>query len=146
MTPAEPRNSKPAVLIDTLVWREYFRREEKIFPLVNALMDAGRVCSLNFVVAELVAEAATEEEGKACRDFRRIFPILQEPENAWIEAAAWVRKLQKRGRKVALRDAYVAWMAKTHGVRLWTRNPLFSPHRGSSVPGPKIFDEQGVQK
>jgi predicted nucleic acid-binding protein len=146
MTSAEPRNPEPPVLIDTPVWREYFRRAENIFPLVNGLMDAGLVCSLNFLIAELVAEAATEEEGKACRDFRRIFPILPEPENAWIEAAVWVRKLQKRGGQVPLRDAYVAWMAKTHGVRLWTRNPLFSPRGKSSVPGLKIFDEQGVQK
>jgi predicted nucleic acid-binding protein len=146
MTTAEPQRAEPAVLIDTPVWRDYFRREEKIFPLVNALMDAGRVCSLKLVIAELVAEAATEEESRACRDFRRIFPVLPEPENAWIEAAAWVRKLQKLGRPFALRDAYVAWMAKTHGVRLWTRNPLFPPRGRGPVPGLKIFDEQGAQR
>jgi len=88
--------SEPAVLIDTPLWKEYFHREEKVFPLINALMDAGRVCSLTFIIAELVAEAATEEERKVCQDFHRIFPILPEPENAWIQAAAWVRKLQKK--------------------------------------------------
>jgi predicted nucleic acid-binding protein len=146
MAAAEPRPSGPAVLIDTPLWRDYFRREEKVFPVINALMDAGRVCSLNFIIAELVAEAATEEESEACRDFRRIFPILPEPGSAWIDAAAWARKLQKRGRGIALRDAYVAWMAKTNGVRLWTRNPLFSPPAKVSVPGLKIFAGQGVQE
>jgi predicted nucleic acid-binding protein len=146
MTAEEQRHSEPAVLIDTLLWREYFRREEKVFATVNGLMDAGRVCSLGLIIAELVAEAATEQESKACRDFHRIFPVLKEPENAWIEAAAWVRKLRKRGRRVALRDAYVAWMAKTHGVRLWTRDPVFLPAGKASVPGLKIFVDQGVQK
>ena len=139
MAVGEKKRSDPLVLIDTSLWREYFRRAEKIFPRINALMDAGQVCSLSFIIGELVAEAATEAEKKACQDFRRIFPVLQEPEDAWIQAAAWVRKMQKRGQKVALRDAYVAWMAKTHGVQLWTRNPGFSSPGNPSFLGLKIF-------
>ena len=139
MTAGGKKRSEPLVLIDTSLWRDYFHREEKVFPRINALMDAGRVCSLRFIIGELVAEAATEEEKKACQDFHRIFPVLAEPENAWIQAAAWVRKMQKQGQKVALRDAYVAWMAKTHGVQLWTRNPGFSSPGKASMPGLKIF-------
>jgi len=146
MTAGEMQPSELAVLIDTSLWKEYFRREERVFPIINALMDAGQVCSLTFIIAELVAEAATEEERKVCQDFHRIFPILPEPENAWIQAAAWVRKLQKRGQKVALRDAYVAWMAKMHGAKLWTRNPVFSSLGRASASGLKIFVEQGVQR
>ena len=141
MTAGEKKHSEPLVLIDTSLWREYFRKEEKVFPRINALMDAGRVCTLNFIIGELVAEAATEEEKKACQDFHRIFPVLPEPENAWIQAAAWIRKMQKQGPKVALRDAYVAWMAKTHGVQLWTRNLGFSSPGKASVSGLKIFIE-----
>ena len=141
MTAGEKKPSEPLVLIDTSLWREYFRKEEKVFPRINALMDAGRVCTLNFIIGELVAEAATEEEKKACQDFHRIFPVLPEPENAWIQAAAWIRKMQKQGQKLALRDAYVAWMAKTHGVQLWTRNLGFSSPGKASVSGLKIFIE-----
>ena len=141
MTAGEKKHSEPLVLIDTSLWREYFRKEEKVFPRINALMDAGRVCTLNFIIGELVSEAATEEEKKACQDFHRIFPVLPEPENAWIQAAAWIRKMQKQGQKVALRDAYVAWMAKTHGVQLWTRNLGFSSPGKASVSGLKIFIE-----
>lgn len=144
MIAGERPPSEPAVLIDTSIWREYFRRDEAVFPLVNALMDAGRVCSLSYIIAELVAEAPTEEERKACQDFHRIFPILPEPEEAWIQAAAWVRKLRKRGQEVSLRDAYVAWAAKTHGARLWTRNPVFSSPGRASASGLKIFAAQGV--
>ena len=141
MTAGGKKRSEPLVLIDTSLWRDYFHREEKVFPRINALMDAGRVCSLRFIIGELVAEAATEEEKKACQDFHRIFPVLPEPENAWIQAAAWIRKMQKQGPKVALRDAYVAWMAKTHGVQLWTRNLGFSSPGKASVSGLKIFIE-----
>jgi hypothetical protein len=141
MTAGGKKPSESWVLIDTSLWREYFRKEEKVFSRINALLDSGRVCSLSFIIGELVAEAATEEGKKACQDFHRIFPILPEPEKAWIEAAVWIRKKQKGGPKVPLRDAYVAWMAKTHGVQLWTRNPGFSSPGKASASGVKIFGE-----
>ena len=141
MTAGEKKHSEPLVLIDTSLWREYFRKEEKVFPRINALLDAGRVCSLSFIIGELVAEAATEVEKKACQDFHRIFPVLPEPKNAWIQAASWIRKIQKRGEKIPLQDAYVAWIAKTHGVLLWTRNWGVASPGKSSVPGLKIFVE-----
>lgn len=140
---AEPnRTAEPPVLIDTPVWQAYFRKEEAVFARVNALMDGGRVCSLAFIVAELVAEASTEEEIKAFRGFPRIFPILREPENAWIEAAARVASLKKRGAEISLRDAYVAWSAKKHGVPLWTRSPVFSPSGKTLLPGLKKYAER----
>ena len=144
MIAGERQPAEPAVLIDTSIWREYFRKDETVFPLVNALMDAGRVCSLSLIIAELVAEAPAEEERKACQDFRRIFPLLPEPEDAWIQAAAWVRKLRKRGQEVSLRAAYVAWAAKTHGAKLWTRDPVFSSPARASASGLKIFVAPGV--
>lgn len=144
MSPEGKKHSESLILIDTSLWREYFRKEGKVFRRINALMDAERVCSLNYIIGELVAEAVTEEEKKACQDFPRIFPILPEPEKAWIQAAAWAQKIQKQGQKVNLRDAYVAWMAKTHGVQLWTRNLGFSPQGKSPGSGLKIFLEEGV--
>ncbi len=144
MGAGEKRHSESLVLIDTSVWKEYFRKEEKVFSRINALLDAGRVCSLNFVIGELIAEATTEEEKKACQDFQGIFPVLPEPGDAWIAAAAWVRKMQKRGQKVTLRDAYIAWVAKTHKVQLWTRNLGFSSPGKASIPGLKFFLDSGV--
>jgi predicted nucleic acid-binding protein len=146
MTHKKKKPDSAAVLIDTPLWREYFRREEKVFQQINALMDAGRVCSMDLIIAELVDGAANEKERKAFRDFARIFPILREPEGVWTQAAEWARKMQKKEAKPALRDAFIAFMAVTHGVLLWTRNPLWQSFRLPPTLKCKFFYEPGVQE
>ncbi len=53
MNRREKKPSPSAVLIDTPVWQDYFQKEERTFQEVNALMDSGRVCCLDLIVAEL---------------------------------------------------------------------------------------------
>ena len=112
----------PPVLVDTPVWRSYFLKEERIFRAVNALMDTGRVCCLDLIVGELLGAADTEEEIKVLRDFTRVFPLLKESPGAWVEAARLAFQLRQRGKTLSLRDAYLAFMAQTHGVLLYTPN------------------------
>ena len=135
----------PPVLIDTPIWRSYFLKSDRTFREVNALMDAGRVCCLDLIVGELVGAAETEEEIKVLRDLTRVFPILQESPGSWVEAARLAFRLRVRGKGLSLRDAYVAFMAETHGALLYTPNRAlrqaqrvlalelkFFPHRRSS--------------
>jgi predicted nucleic acid-binding protein len=143
VTAKKKEQPEPAVLIDTSVWEEYFRREETIFRRVNELMDAGRVCSLDLIMAELMEGAATEEERKAFQDFARIFPILREPAGVWTQAAEWARNLRFKKTNLSLRYSYVAFMAKTHGALLWTRSPILSSLRKAAAPGLKFFSEEG---
>lgn len=112
----------PPVLIDTPIWRSYFLKADRTFREVNALMDAGRVCCLDLIVGELLGAAETEEEIKVLRDLTRIFPLLGEAPGAWVEAARLAFRLRRRGKGLSLRDAYVAFMAQTHGVLLYTPN------------------------
>lgn len=122
MTPKKKSHSLRPVLIDTPVWQDYFRKEERTFREVNALMDAGRVCCLEMVVAELLQTAETEKELKIFQDFARIFPLLREPPSSWVEAARLSFKLRRKGRGLPLRDCYVAVLARTHRVLLYTTN------------------------
>jgi len=121
---------RPPVLIDTPIWRSYFLKEERTFREVNALMDAGRVCCLDLIVGELLGAADTEEEIKVLRDLTRVFPLLKESPGAWVEAARLAFRLRQRGKALSLRDAYLAFMAQTHGVLLYTPNqPLRQAQR-----------------
>ena len=122
MTPKKKSHPPRSVLIDTPVWQDYFRKEERTFREVNALMDAGRVCCLEMVVAELLQTAETEKELKIFQDFARIFPLLREPPGSWVEAARLSFKLRRKGRKLLLRDCYVAVLARAHRVLIYTPN------------------------
>ncbi|MGB9700148.1 MAG: PIN domain-containing protein [Thermodesulfobacteriota bacterium] len=118
-------NNLPPVLIDTPIWLNYFRKNEHIFQEVNALMDAGRVCSLSLIIAELLLTAQDKEKLRVFQDFTRIFPILQEKEGLWVEAALLTYELREKKKRLSLRDAYLALMAVHHGVLLYTNNKTF---------------------
>lgn len=141
MDSQEKRRSFRPVLIDTPVWQDYFRKEERTFRGVNILMDAGRVCCLDFIVAELLHNAETEEEMKVFQDFTRIFPILQEKPGTgtWVEAARLAFKLHQKGEKLPLRDCYIAVMAKGHEALLYTTNKGL--HKVRRAIGLKLFPE-----
>ncbi|MBM4330449.1 MAG: PIN domain-containing protein [Deltaproteobacteria bacterium] len=130
-----------SVLIDTPVWQEYFRKEEYTYQEVNALIDAGRVSCLDLIVAELIHTAETEEERKVFQDFSRIFPILQEKPGTWVEAARLASKLRQKGKKIPLRDLYIAFMAISHEVFLYTTNKAV--YKACRAMGLKLFPEGG---
>jgi hypothetical protein len=135
---AESRRPLP-VLIDTPVWQDYFRKEPHTFRGVNALMDAGRVCCSDLVVAELLQAAETKEEMKIFQDFTRIFPLLRELPGTWIEAARLSFKLRRKGKQLPLRDCYVAVLAREHRVLLYTTNQALLQARKAMAIGLGLF-------
>jgi len=88
-------------------------------------MDAGRVCSISLIIAELLHTAQDKEKLQIFQDFTRIFPILQEKEGLWVEAALLTYELREKKKRLSLRDAYLALMAVHHGVLLYTNNKTF---------------------
>ncbi len=134
------------VLIDTPVWQDYFQKEERTFQELNVLMDTGRVCCLDLIVAELFYAAETEEEMKVLQDFTRIFPVLREAPGAWVEAARLAFKLRQRGKKLPLRDCFVAFMAQSHGVLLYTTNKSLRRARRAMEIGLEFFPERRISE
>ena len=127
------------VLVDTPVWRDYFRKEPHTFHEVNTLMDAGRVCCSDLVVAELLQTAETEEEMKIIQDFTRIFPLLKEPSGTWVEAARLSFKLRRKGKPLPLRDCYIVVLARENRALLYTTNRVFSQAQKVMAIGLKLF-------
>jgi predicted nucleic acid-binding protein len=102
-------------------------------------MDAGRVCSSDLVVAELLQAAETEEEMKIIQDFTRIFPLLKEPPGAWVEAARLSFRLRRRAKPLPLRDCYVVLLARRNGVLLYTTKKALLQIRRASAIGLEFF-------
>lgn len=138
---ARKESPPPPVLVDTPVWQAYFRKEEPAFQEVNILMDAGRVCSLDVVVGELLLTAENSKEMKVFQDFTRIFPILREPPGAWVEAARLGFELRQKGKTLSLRDCYLIFMARAHQVLLYTSNvEIRRARRDRSVSWPSFLE------
>ncbi len=128
MAPMDIPKALP-VLVDTPVWQEYFQKEDRTFRDLNGLMDAGRVCCLDLIVAELLYAAETEEEMRVLQDFTQVFPVLRESPGVWMDAARLAFELRQKKRKLSLRDAYVAVMAESHGALLYSPNKSFRQAR-----------------
>lgn len=122
MASFESQPPLPPVLIDTPIWLDYFRPEKRTYEIVNHLMDTGRICCLDLGVAELLITARNPKEIKIFQDFTQVFPVLRKPENAWVEAARLFFQMRKKHSNHSLRDCYVAIMAKTNQVVLYTKN------------------------
>ena len=147
MTAGEKQPSEPVVLIDTPLWKEYFRREERVFPLINALMDAGRVCSLTFIIAELVAEAA---HGRGKKGLSGLSPDLPDSGGARKcldsggRLGSKTAKKRAEGRppgRLCRLDGQDARRASSGlGIR------FFHPRGEPPLPGLKIFVEPGSSK
>ena len=134
-----------SVLIDTPIWQDYFQKEEWTFQEVNALMDTGRVCCLDLIVAELFYAGEPEKEMKVLQDFTRIFPVLRESPGL-VEAARLAFKLRQRGKKLPLRDCYVAFMAQSHGFFLYTTNQSLRQARRAMEIGLEFFAERRISE
>jgi hypothetical protein len=142
MTRRDPAPATSPVLVDTPVWQDYFRREERTFREVNGLMDAGRVCCLDLIVAELLYGAETEEEIKVLQDFTHVFPVLRESPGIWMEAARLAFRLRQKKREFSLRDSYVAVMAESHRALLFTPNKSFRLARRSAELKLQFFPDR----
>jgi predicted nucleic acid-binding protein len=112
----------PSVLIDPPLWQSYFHKEELSFQEGNALMDAGRGGCLGLIVGELLHAAKSEGKIRVLQDLTRVFPIPPESPEPWVHATHLAFQLRQRGKKICLREGYLAHMAQTHGVLLYTRN------------------------
>jgi predicted nucleic acid-binding protein len=119
---SDPQPSNPSILVDTPVWRNYFRLDRRTYEIINRLMDGGRICCLDLGVGELLMSARNSKEMKVFQDFTQVFPVLQEPPGAWVEAARLFFQVRRKFPRLSLRDCYIAVVAKTNQVQLYTTN------------------------
>lgn len=113
------------VLIDTSVWIEYFRKKAPFFAQVESLIDEGRVCTLRFIIAELVQGARSDPESTVLESATQIFHLLEEQPDTWLEAGRLSSRLRRAGRSVGLGDCYIATMARQHDVPIWSLDKHF---------------------
>ena len=116
--------AEPPILVDTSVWIAYFRKEESAPPM-NELIDSGRVCSTNLIVAELIQGAKSDKEIRVLKDFLDVFPFLREQEETWFKAAYMAYQLRKKGKTMGLADCYLAQIAIENKVGLYSFDKHF---------------------
>jgi len=118
------------VLVDTSVWIEFFRRTDPFYSAVSGLMDEKRVCCAGIILAELIQGAKSAKELQVLRDFRQIFPFIEESVDLWQAAGELSNTLLRKGKSVGLSDCYLAVAAKTNRLKVFTLDKHFEFIKG----------------
>jgi predicted nucleic acid-binding protein len=113
------------VLVDTSVWIEFFRKKEPYYSAVSDLMEREKVCCIGIVLAELLQGAKSEKELGTIRDFLHVFDFLPEASEKWASAGELSCALRRKGKSAGLSDCYIASIAQSAEVRLFTLDKHF---------------------
>ncbi len=113
------------VLVDTSVWIEFFRKNEPWYSAVSDLMEREEVCCIGIVLAELMQGAKSEKELGTIREFLHVFDFLPEAGELWASAGELAFTLRRKGKAAGLSDCYIAAVAQSAGVRLFTLDKHF---------------------
>ncbi len=113
------------VLVDTSVWIEFFRTREPYYSSVSELMERDRVCCIGVILAELMLGAKSEKELATIREFLHVFDFLPESAELWASAGELSFALGRKGKSAGLSDYYIASVAQSAGVRLFTLDRHF---------------------
>lgn len=119
------REPAERVLVDTSVWIDYFRGDERTVAALDELMAADRVVLLDVIQGELTRGVRTEREASVIHDLRGIFPCLSPPDDAWERAGVLCAEARREGFLPGLADAYIAWCAAFDRVSIWTGDKHF---------------------
>lgn len=118
------------MLVDTSVWIEFFRKRDPWYAAVSRLMDDRLVCCAGIILAELIQGAKSEKELQVLRDFRQVFPFIEESVDLWQAAGELSLALLRKGRSVGLSDCYLAAAAKTNELKVFTLDKHFEVIKG----------------
>ena len=117
-------------LVDTSAWIEFFKKKEPWYSIVSGLMDDKRICCAGIVLAELIQGAKSEKEMEVLRDFRHVFPFLDESVDLWQAAGELSHALLRKGKSIGLSDCYLAVSAKENKVTVLTLDKHFEVIKG----------------
>ena len=112
------------VLVDTSVWRRYFRGVASVSRLGDLLDEDGVVLSHPFIVGELVLGGlSSRQEGL----FRRL-PMAQTVSDE--EVLSFVRRRRLMRRRIGWVDAHLLASALTSSASLWSADTNLSSTAG----------------
>lgn len=118
------------ILIDTSVWIEYFKNQDKQFTgKVDQLLTFSDVCVPKVVIAELLQGAKSEKEISVIEEFVEAFNILDQSDDTWIKAGRLSFSMKRKGGTVNIVDCYIAAIASENSCKIFSLDEHFKSIR-----------------
>lgn len=122
------------ILADTSVWIEFFKSGTKTGDILAALLAGSTACTCGVVLFELMQGIKSETEKAAILSILSELTYFEMSAALWQKAAGLSHTLKKKGLTLPLSDVFIASIAITHNLFIFTLDKHFE-----QIPGVQIY-------
>ena len=112
------------IILDTTVWIEHLKNNQKYFSRVSELLDSREVLAVEFVFGELLQGVKSEYEKEIIKNYWAYLP-KNNYENILIEAGIYSSENKLIDKGVGLIDAAILITAIKSDSKIWTLDTKF---------------------
>ena len=113
---ARPRKK---IIVDTSIWIEFLKKNPKIFPSVQVLLEKNNAIALGCIFGELLQGAKSERERKIILSYWQYLPKIDNT-GIWIDAGIYSGKNKFISKGIGLIDSLIITAAISNGCIVWT--------------------------
>lgn len=110
------------ILPDTSVWIEFFSGRSPYLPILRQHLEAGNVCTTDFIFGELLQGARDAKEAAIIGRYFAALPRANQSSDLWFTAGELSRDLKAYSRGVGLIDVALIVAARSVRARIWTED------------------------
>ncbi|MCA1760532.1 MAG: PIN domain-containing protein [Bacteroidales bacterium] len=108
-----------SIILDTSIWIEYFKGNDKYFDICQQFIEKGEVKTIEIIFAELLQGARNKREIEMIKDYFELLPKV-ETEHLYLLAGEYAQKEKLISKGIGLIDACIITASITSGSKLWT--------------------------
>ena len=122
------------ILADTSVWIEFFRLESPIGKRLESLIINDFVWTCGIVLFELLQGVRSEDEKRLIRETLSGMTYMEMTKTIWEKSSEISAALKKKGLNLPHSDIFIAAVAITHDLHVFTLDKHFE-----QIPGVKVY-------
>ncbi|MFC2159248.1 PIN domain-containing protein [Actinomycetota bacterium] len=113
---ARPRKK---IIVDTSIWIEFLKKNPKIFPSMQVLLEKNNAIALGCIFGELLQGAKSERERKIILSYWQYLPKIDNT-GIWIDAGIYSGNNKFISKGIGLIDSLIITAAINNGLIVWT--------------------------
>jgi predicted nucleic acid-binding protein len=107
------------IIVDTSIWIEFLKKNPKIFPSMQVLLEKQNAIALGCIFGELLQGAKSEREKKIIISYWDCLPKIDESQ-IWIEAGKYSGEKEMASKGTGLIDSIILTAAIKNDLIIWT--------------------------
>lgn len=125
---------KNRILVDTIIWIEFFRARSKIADRLEILLKENAVWTCGVVMFEVLQGMKSEDEKNEILNNLTSLPYAEMTKKSWQRSAELSIVLKKSGVTLPLSDIFIATIAIENDLSIYTIDNHFT-----QVPDLKLY-------